>query len=663
MRRFRAGNKFQLMTDEDDQDEINVKARTHLKHSLLRYWVWEFASLFLAGASILAICFVLTFYNGRPLPEWPYGLSINTLLSVLSTVLRACLIAVLTSIIGQAKWQWLCNGPRPIDDLQMFDQATRGLVGSFPVIKILAQRFLESIIPLLSVIVVILSVAIGPFVQQAVRTVICDKPGNFGEASLPVVQILPGNDGYFRTGAGMYEPGKGLQGILLNALTKSGRGNVKLQFECTTGNCTFPAEKGVIHSTLAMCSKCFDLSAKLIHQEYPNGTDTFRLGDVEVSRRPGLQGTKLAVGTIYNIPLPSELLQVSVSSVANISILSLAPDSFTNKTAVPHAAICSLYFCKQDFEAVVEQSQLTEKLVSTTLLPIVVQEEPLYHYRLLAKSPCLVDGDIYTPANFSSLRGKTPDRTFKKLEIDNQIVDVPSDCIYSVNPWYATSITQWLQKTLFNGHCEELASASAHVVECGNKFWLANFFDKDNTTLAYHEQLLRELAASVTVFLRMDAPKKLIEGIAEQKTACLELQWAWLLYSVILCFLTGTLLLATLISAYRQNGNMPIWKSSLLPLLCLDIQPDKQASHQRVLNTEKRDLYELGTMAKYTNISFGNDADNIELLSKPKITHDADEVHAGSAFTGITLHSPDDTGSRRAPSLPSFSTSNFQVDF
>ncbi|TQV90916.1 short-chain dehydrogenase [Cordyceps javanica] len=657
----------QLIAIHDD-DESNPKAKAQKNPSLFKYWVLELICFFLAAAAVLVIHVILWRYNHRPVPDWPYGLSVNTLLSILSTVLRACLLAVLASIMGQAKWTWLHGGPRPIDDLQTFDQASRGLFGALLIIKLLAQRFSQSFVPLLSVIVIIFSVAIGPFVQQAVATVICDKPGSFGEASLPYAQNLPGKDGYFRTGAGLWEPGKGLQSAFLTSLTEPGRKNTKLQFECDTGNCTFPVTNGVTHSTLAMCSRCVDVSTQITRRQHSGSFDSYFMGPLEVFHSKGFQnGTKLAVGPAYNVTIPPDLLQISGSSVANITMLSLSPYvDQTGNLSRPNAALCIMYFCRQDIEPAVQRSELTEKVVSTTLVPIVVQDEPqdfAYHDRLLAKSPCLVNGKAYTAANFSSLKSQPNDRTFRTLTIDNQTVEVPSYCVYSVGPYYATSISQWLQRMLFNGHCSTLSSAQTSVVQCDDKFWLANLFDPVNTTFAYHNHLFEELAASVTVFLRMDGigplnyssdasrpegSKGQIKGTAVQKTACLVVHWEWLLYSSILCFLTTIVFFATLISSHRLRNHVPIWKSSLLPLLCLDIQPDKEAPNQRILNTQRQDLDQIETAAKSTCISLETNAEDVELLPVSE-TDVVDESPTRSAFVSIPTRSSEDLGSYSPP--------------
>ena len=50
------------------------------------WWVWEIAAVVLSLGSTTAIIAILAKYNGKPLPNWPYKITLNSMLSVLSTI-------------------------------------------------------------------------------------------------------------------------------------------------------------------------------------------------------------------------------------------------------------------------------------------------------------------------------------------------------------------------------------------------------------------------------------------------------------------------------------------------------------------------------------------------------------------------------------------------
>ena len=55
---------------------------------------------------------------------------INSVVSICSTIGRLAIMAVVGASISQSKWLWYKLQSRPLQDIQMFDAATRGPWGS-----------------------------------------------------------------------------------------------------------------------------------------------------------------------------------------------------------------------------------------------------------------------------------------------------------------------------------------------------------------------------------------------------------------------------------------------------------------------------------------------------------------------------------------------------
>ena len=64
----------------------------NLKQAAAHPWLLEIASCLLACISFMAIISTLAVHQGRPLPEWPDLISINSLLAIFNTVLKGCLV-------------------------------------------------------------------------------------------------------------------------------------------------------------------------------------------------------------------------------------------------------------------------------------------------------------------------------------------------------------------------------------------------------------------------------------------------------------------------------------------------------------------------------------------------------------------------------------------
>lgn len=54
----------------------------------------ETASLVIATAAFIAIIVTMVEYNGKEQPAWKYAINLNTLIAILSTLLRACMVIV-----------------------------------------------------------------------------------------------------------------------------------------------------------------------------------------------------------------------------------------------------------------------------------------------------------------------------------------------------------------------------------------------------------------------------------------------------------------------------------------------------------------------------------------------------------------------------------------
>lgn len=73
----------------------------------------------LAIAALLAIVAVLYPYQNRPLPQWPYGISTNTIIAIFAAIAKSAMLLVVAEGISQLKWTWF-HRRRPLQDLARF---------------------------------------------------------------------------------------------------------------------------------------------------------------------------------------------------------------------------------------------------------------------------------------------------------------------------------------------------------------------------------------------------------------------------------------------------------------------------------------------------------------------------------------------------------------
>jgi hypothetical protein len=91
-------------------------------------------------------------YDQQPLPDWPHGITLNTAVAFISTLCRMAFLVPVVESLAQLKWNWF-RSPRPLHDFKVFDEATRGPLGSLKlVVRTRARYALPSKLTLRSVL-------------------------------------------------------------------------------------------------------------------------------------------------------------------------------------------------------------------------------------------------------------------------------------------------------------------------------------------------------------------------------------------------------------------------------------------------------------------------------------------------------------------------------
>jgi hypothetical protein len=122
-------------------------------------------------------------------------------------------------------------------------------------------------------LVIIFSVGIGPFTQQAVKSVPCNVALATRNSSVQVAQtnsyvIYP------RIAAGMFDLELETKAAILQGLANPDGKESAFTVDCNTGNCSFPSHNGVTHSSIGFCKKCVDVTSWLYEVRIPEEPTT-----------------------------------------------------------------------------------------------------------------------------------------------------------------------------------------------------------------------------------------------------------------------------------------------------------------------------------------------------------------------------------------------------
>lgn len=83
------------------------KLWTSIKKLWTNTWLVEIASAIASVISLLAIVIIFLKYNGKQPPQWPHGLTINTIISIFATAMVTFLGPALGSGLGIFIWLYV----------------------------------------------------------------------------------------------------------------------------------------------------------------------------------------------------------------------------------------------------------------------------------------------------------------------------------------------------------------------------------------------------------------------------------------------------------------------------------------------------------------------------------------------------------------------------
>ncbi|KAI9167933.1 hypothetical protein HJFPF1_04074 [Paramyrothecium foliicola] len=248
---------------------------------------------------------LLAFFDEKPIFDGEI-VTLNTIVSILSTTSKVCLIAAISSCVSQEGWIMFARRPRRLYDLEMVAQASRGPLGSFKLLW--SWRVRGAFIVRVGALVTVLAIAIEPFSQQLIQyrqtftetsggavpqAVRYSKGAQYGRF-MPAYTVndqgrvdLPANESYLYVA-----PDFAMRGAIEFSLTSLQRAvEQQAQFDCPGTDCNFDE-----FESLAVCSQCVDLNSRL--ERHNNGTG-YQLSDYKWDQSSARMSPN---STVYRLP-------------------------------------------------------------------------------------------------------------------------------------------------------------------------------------------------------------------------------------------------------------------------------------------------------------------------------------------------------------------------
>ncbi|KAL3476224.1 hypothetical protein BJX99DRAFT_258739 [Aspergillus californicus] len=486
------------------------------------YWILETLSCVASMAALGGIIGFLARFNGQALPDWPYGMSINSVLSWLVQAMTALLLIPISSCLGQAKWLGFRNAERPLTDINMYEFASRGVPGSTALLWQLRCRHWAS----LGALITVLSIGIGPLVQQMVTfrqaLVLSGRLSTVARAKIyhPDSAYLIGTQLPDRMIAAIY-----------SVFFDSNSSSAQTIPYCPTGNCDFP-----LFRSLSVCSSCVDLTSSLSSSCWLNtcteSNQTYSSTICEHSLPGSLEGefvlnvTDAASDIVSGRTLVGQSAAYGGSNtlLSNLTSIRIAPgQNITNATA----SQCTLFWCVNTY-AYTERDNIATKEVTNTWYDLSADDEEV-----------LING--------------TPMDGFQAPAEGNQTG-------FNFTFSRASTITSWLYDQLQANDTEELNCDSVA-------------FPNSREVSVFHHPMVEyglpysfaKLASSMSAAVHAMDNSSLVTGTSYESETLVRVQWAWIVLPTSLVLLSAIYLGLTI--HQTRKGDLEAWKSSPTPLL------------------------------------------------------------------------------------------------
>jgi hypothetical protein len=198
------------------------------RYKLSFIWWLELGCCLLVVGGLVGIAATVSSLDGKPLPHWPYRLSINTFIAAFSVLIEASSGLVLAEGISHVKWTSLRT--RSLHHFKMHDEASRGPWGAANLLR----NDLRSVASL-GAFITILALFLELFSQQLISFVDCEQLSLGQVGAIPRTNVYM-SDGTFTMGGSTNIPW-GLSNAVNEGVYSTNKPQVR--FICDSGNCRY----------------------------------------------------------------------------------------------------------------------------------------------------------------------------------------------------------------------------------------------------------------------------------------------------------------------------------------------------------------------------------------------------------------------------------------
>lgn len=543
--------------------------------SVGKHWLPETASLVFALSVFVAIVVLLATRQGKPQPDWPSLLNINTLLSIFTTLLRVSILFPVAEAITELKWIWFAN-VHPLRDIDRYEAAGRSPWGA---LKLLCRRPADALTSFGAAITVV-SLAIDAFSQQVLHFYTCPQPAKGMSASITRTNNY--TVGGFSYGVGISEPDVKITAALYEGLLDPPANFSSIvPTSCSSGNCTFTGT----YSSLEMCSSVQDISSQITERgDFDPGV---YIGGGNVLTTAPVDGDRIK----FTEDRPMFAMEVLM---VDLDCHDIRKDTLFDRAEClsrPKAFHVAFSPCIHTYSDVSYSNAIfNERVVSTNLLAAIqLGSTGRTEYYSLAGDFPSYPGVNCTPSDSPKGRKIQPTglltnslryakHAYNASEDPNTLY-IDRECSFEFGFAAATALSSSLTTVFFGKPINQpnnLTTPRGISSPANGDQWLKTLWAEGMADIASVTSYMNGVASTISRAIRNEGDPSNsgpFAGTIMVSETCVGVNWAWLALPAALLFFSLVFVLLAGIQSGRytrpgslQSGRKP-WKSSTLPLM------------------------------------------------------------------------------------------------
>ncbi|KAE9370897.1 hypothetical protein N431DRAFT_546615 [Stipitochalara longipes BDJ] len=546
--------------------------RGPLQDSFFEYWWGEILAGLIMLLALVAIILILALHENHTLPSWPFSITLNSLISIMVVVMKATMLAILASGLGQLKWLWF-EKPRPLSHYGVYDKAGQGPRFASQLLWVLRGK---QLIACVGLAVIILAVALDPFSQQVIQYYVTYKPSPDHNATLPRTTFYDVTEPHI--GAAQAPLDHFMEGaIMAGFYTPNSDSYITEVSNCLTGNCSFPLP----YRTVDMCHVCYEVTQFVTGEcDYPSNDTSLQAGgctyalpsNTSIVQSLDFQwmtgnANPPASAPVGPSPPAGYIWQwetVFSNQTHNTTCTGAGCPNSTCEGAACGAAAMECYFlpCINTYNATVSKGSTNEDLVASE--PLLYTDENNTVCWTSLRKDCLSKHD-WTILNGQGINATTYVNAeyIPYCNQDSNFTVLSNECVYSFYTAsyfpFSTFFETFLNGSLYGDNPNEVTGPAD----------LTFLYNYGNMSVASVNETFASVAKTISARMRVagnanySAPA---QGEILQTLTLIRVDWPWLALPVALVALTLVFMVAVIVQTF-VNGRRPIGKTFSLGLL------------------------------------------------------------------------------------------------